>query len=111
MTICFDCGGEYRWVYKKGKFHALNVSDDSNHWSDCQGRRKRKSHRLRKPVNHVQGPRIVGANYSPSCGKCSVPPWEVCDCSRFMSYSTGGAERSNMEADRNFKLAIEKDAA
>jgi len=110
MTICFRCGGAYRWIYRARKWHALNVGDDANHWATCPDARRKPS-RGKAQNNHIQGPRIVGANYSPSCGKCNVPPWEVCDCSRFMSYSTGGAERSNKEADRNFKLAIEKDAA
>ena len=36
---------------------------------------------LAKGSRHHVGKRIVGASYSPSCGRCDLPPWEVCSCS------------------------------
>lgn len=31
--------------------------------------------------DHIAGKPIKGEHYTPSCGKCDVPPWEVCACS------------------------------
>lgn len=37
--------------------------------------------RPRSKPTHIAGKAITGANYEPSCGACSIPPWEVCACS------------------------------
>lgn len=29
----------------------------------------------------MNGKRIAGRNYVPSCGRCDVLPWELCACS------------------------------
>jgi hypothetical protein len=33
----------------------------------------------------VKGERVTGSKYVPSCGRCVVPPWEICDCSALLN--------------------------
>lgn len=71
---------------------------------------------LAKGSRHHVGKRIVGASYSPSCGRCDLPPWEVCYCSTQSILETNArvvapvliertasiADRLNAEADFRF---------
>ena len=44
-----------------------------------------------------RGPTIVGASYKPSCGECSVLPWEVCACSDVGRSSLAGASAPGLD--------------
>lgn len=83
MTICYHCSGEFRWVFKEGKFQPLNRSDDKPHWLTCKGFKKAKRSKdvasKSRPME-LASPAITGADYRTSCG-CDVPPWETCACS------------------------------
>lgn len=91
MTICYDCGQEFRWVYRDGKLRPINSSDNEPHWKTCRARlkvaskgpAKRKQSELWPSAqqNTLPPKKTTGANYRPSCGKCDVPPWAGCACS------------------------------
>jgi hypothetical protein len=46
--------------------------------------RKKKARPLAQ-LRIVKGERITGSKYVPSCGRCVVPPWEICDCSALLN--------------------------
>lgn len=77
MTLCATCGGEFQWIRRGGKWHALNA-DGLNHWANCAGARtRRKANALRI----IPGRRITGEAYRPCCEQCGISPWELCPCS------------------------------
>jgi len=109
--ICFDCGMEYRWVYRDGRLMPINSADDLAHWASCRAFRQRGK-AMRKKSDRVPETRFTakttGSHYRPSCGQCSIPPWEVCACSFKQEPST--AERINQEADERLQAALFEDA-
>jgi hypothetical protein len=72
MKACRYCESPIQWGCRAGQWLPLN-SDGSQHY--CTGRRRLPD------VNHVGGEAITGARYTPSCGGCDIPPWEICACS------------------------------
>lgn len=54
-----------------------DVRGDSGSDGRPVGRRRSRG---RRRMSYAS-PSIVGEHYKPSCGKCDVPPWEVCACS------------------------------
>lgn len=70
--------------------------------------------------SHFQSDPIKGGLYRPSCGRCDVPPWEVCDCS--FDWAKEGLEappsaveqendRFTLEADERLQHLLWKEAA
>lgn len=76
MRACRYCEATIHWGCKAGQWMPLNA-DGSEHY--CTGRT-----RFIPDVNFKPGKRIVGPNYKPSCGECSIPPWETCACSALL---------------------------
>jgi len=126
--ICLKCGVAYRWVYRARKWLALNVGDDANHWATCPDARRKSSHR-KAQRNNIRGQTVSAPQYVVGCGKCSVPPWEVCDCS-FQWAKDGlavppsrgveevkpspwrtASDRLNAEADKRLQLALLEETA
>lgn len=69
----------------------------------------------------MNGKRIVGRNYVESCGRCDVPPWELCACSSAELIALNArtvapvrieareriADAMNNEADRRLEFLLE----
>jgi hypothetical protein len=107
MPACKGCQQPIQWGRKGKKFRPLNV-DGSRHRCD--------SYRKRKPITGPltkQGPMILGRDFRPSCGRCDVPPWEVCACSfdwakaGLASPPNSAADRANAEADHRFQHMLD----
>jgi hypothetical protein len=75
----------------------------------------------RRGLKHYAGKRIVGKQYRPSCGRCDVPPWEVCGCSSDALLSLNArivepvmierrdvADLFNAEARERFNFALQE---
>ena len=77
MSACKFCHAEIKWVREGKSWRPINP-DGSPH-TVCR-KRKRGDNRL----THVEGERITGPLYKPSCGECTTPPWETCACSALM---------------------------
>lgn len=70
MSTCKYCGAPIAWTRIRERWRATNA-DASLHL--CRPPRAR--------LNETVSKLIVGANYVPACGQCSIPPWEFCPCS------------------------------
>lgn len=79
MPTCKTCGGSFAWRLIGKKWWAIDPDGETNHWSHCRGRTKKRD--SSRP-NVSRGVPILGANYVPSCGSCQIPPWERCGCSQ-----------------------------
>lgn len=72
MSICKRCGDQIGWKRDGAKWVPWNDAENVAHKCTTAPRRQRET---------IAGPRIVGADYTPACSGCTVPPWEVCACS------------------------------
>lgn len=101
MASCKGCGlSGCSWM-RDGKKWKLLAPDGSHH--KCQ------LYRPAKPLAVLEirkGPRVVGSNYSPSCGQCDVPPWEVCACS-FAEVNSDVKDSTNTEAAKQFQRMLD----
>ena len=80
MTRCKSCGGGIDFNLVNGRWHPVQPETGKPHWPRCKARTKK----LRKP-EISEGVPITGERYRPSCGQCSIPPWEVCACSALLA--------------------------
>jgi hypothetical protein len=97
-VICFDCGVEYREVFKAGRLQQLNKADDKPHWQTCRALRGRNAGSVTKALlRRYSAPAktITGPGYRPACGGCDVPPWIECACS--FTAEDLASHRVNME--------------
>lgn len=77
MARCKDCGVKLDWVRVKDKW--LPFTQGVRHWEVCKA----------KGVLEIRrGEKVVGKQYTPSCGDCGVPPWEACGCSSLLGVTT-----------------------
>ena len=61
--------------------------------------------RYRKPAEFrtIQGPTTTGDQYKPSCGKCQLPPWEVCAC----SFTAADRAEADARLDQFLEMALQ----
>lgn len=99
MKPCTKCGLPVVWVKEQGKRKCRNPNG-SDHWDLCSQERTKRAlrdgipfkekrghgvlHEGKKKYMGMRAPRARGAKYKPSCGKCSIPPWEICPCSALL---------------------------
>ena len=76
MSQCKYCRAEIGWKREEGG-RWIPTEGDTTTPHLCRGKEQGA-----KPVLQIiVGARIVGPNYTPSCGECDIPPWGVCACS------------------------------
>lgn len=74
MSVCKYCQAPIGWTRIEGKWRPANA-DSSAHLCKAKTLNARQ---------HIAGKLVVGANYTPSCGECNLPPWEECACSALL---------------------------
>ena len=97
MPVCNGCGGPFSWEHIRGKWHAIDPDGSTNHWSWCTAGRKKG--KVEGSQLERKGARLRGPNYTPSCGRCDLPPWEYCLCSSRLEKETGAIHGMGEQLD------------
>jgi hypothetical protein len=106
MTLCKRCGERISWMQKSGSPVPVEPGTRKPHWKRCKAVRASK-----RTPEVSEGRLIVGPLYRPSCGQCSIAPWEACACSHLLSDRPDVTAAVNAELDERLYLLLWQEAA